>query len=104
MVERFVSSVPDVLYTYLQMRVDIVLDLLLQRISLSSYLNSLRYLLDIPAYGLQVLFFWPIETVCLWGDSSIFVSKIYKLLEKEETSFNAKELLLSIIQRATVFK
>ena len=51
MVERFVSSTPDVLYTYLRMRVDVVTNVLLRRISLPSYLNSLRYLIDIPSYS-----------------------------------------------------
>ena len=52
MIERFVSSVSDVLYTYLQLRVEFVIDLLLQRIYLSSYLNSLRYLLDVPVQSM----------------------------------------------------
>ena len=52
MIERFVSSVPEVMYSYLQMRVENVTSVLLQRIYLSSDLNSLRYLLDIPVLGI----------------------------------------------------
>lgn len=51
MVERFVSSAPDVMYTYLRMRVDVVTNVLLRQIALPSYLNSLRYLIDIPSYS-----------------------------------------------------
>lgn len=51
MIERFVSSVPDLLYSYLQMHANKIIDLLLNRIVLSSYLSSLRYLLDVPIYG-----------------------------------------------------
>ncbi|KAM7458922.1 hypothetical protein BLSTO_00319 [Blastocystis sp. subtype 1] len=65
----------------------------LDAIALSSYLSSLRYLLDIPVYS----------DVCWWGDSKSFTESILCRLEDAESSFNIKELLLSIIQRATVF-
>ena len=45
-----------------------------------------------------------IGDVCWWGDSKSFTESILCRLEDVESSFNIKELLLSIIQRATVFK
>lgn len=51
MIERFVSSVPYVFYTYLQLNSDSIISLLFNNLQFSSYLNSLRYLLDIPLYG-----------------------------------------------------
>ena len=45
-----------------------------------------------------------IGDVCWWGDSKSFTESILCQLEDAESSFNIKELLLSIIQRATVFK
>lgn len=103
-IERFVSSVPYVLYTYLQQNANTVILLLLHRIPLTSYLNSLRYLLDIPVYSTFSLLFSLPDKVCWWCDSDFFVDSILSSLEDEEASFNTKELILSIIQRATVFR
>lgn len=50
--ERFVVSASSVLFPYLQSHASSVIDLLLSHIHLSSYLNALRYLLDIPTIGL----------------------------------------------------
>lgn len=50
--ERFVVSASDPLFSYLQLHASSVIDLLLSHIHLSSYMNALRYLLDIPTIRL----------------------------------------------------
>ncbi|KAK8798186.1 hypothetical protein WA588_003271 [Blastocystis sp. NMH] len=89
--ERFVVSASSALFPYLQLHASSVIDLLLSHIHLSSYLNALRYLLDIPT----------IDSACWWGDSSSFLSAVLDCLSDPLRSFNTKEFLLSIIQRAT---
>ena len=92
------------LYTYLQQNANSIILLLLHRISLTSYLNSLRYLLDIPIYSTFHHLFSLSDKVCWWCNSDFFVDSILASLEDNESSFNTKELILSIVQRATVFR
>lgn len=98
--ERFVVSASSALFPYLQLHASSVIDLLLSHIHLSSYLNALRYLLDIPTIGLcsRPL---PCRLSVLVGDSSSFLSAVLDCLSDPLRSFNTKEFLLSIIQRAT---
>lgn len=57
------------------------------------------FLMFLRLVSAHVLFH--VDSSCWWGDSSPFLSAVLDCLSDPLRSFNAKEFLLSIIQRAT---